>query len=111
MINTAILFAFTGGVSLRVADATRKKAPQTPHRENFNNLSQSVDDYDNVKIILLLVVRNHRDAPPIDFASRRDAKSWQVRPKDETAVATASQPAAGFYVVVCILILFVQLIV
>ena len=26
--------------------------------------------------------------------------AWQVRPQDETAGTTASQPAAGFYVVV-----------
>ena len=56
---------FTGGVCLRVAVATRKKAPPPdPHRENFNNLGQGVDYYDCAETLLLLIVRYHRGAPP-----------------------------------------------
>ena len=35
----------------------KKAPPPDPHRENFNNLGQGIDDYNNVEIILLLVVR------------------------------------------------------
>ena len=48
--GTAILFAFSGG------DPFEKGSPPDPHPKTFNNLGQSVNDYDNVKILLLLVV-------------------------------------------------------
>ena len=56
----------------------KKAPPPDPLRENFNNLGQSVNDYDNVKIILLLVVRNHRDAPPNGtlLPNRRLVSTW-----------------------------------
>ena len=58
-----------------------KKAPPTdPLRENFNNLWQGIDDYNNVEIILLLVVRNHRDAPPNGtlLPNRRLVSTWSL---------------------------------
>ena len=58
MFGTAILIVFTGGAPFE------KGAPPDPHPKTFNNLGQSVNDYDNVKILLLLVVRYHRGAPP-----------------------------------------------
>ena len=42
----------------------KKAPPPDPLRENFNNLGQGVDDYDSAEILFLLVIRNHRGAPP-----------------------------------------------
>ena len=42
----------------------KKAPPPDPHRENFNNWGHGVIVYNCAEIILLLVVRNHRDAPP-----------------------------------------------
>ena len=67
----------------------KKAPPPDPLRENFNNLGQNVDDYNNVEILFLLFVR-----------TTEARRLRQVRPQDETAGTTASQPAAGFYVVV-----------
>ena len=70
--STAILIVFSGG------DPFEKGSPPDPHPKTFNNLGQSVDDYDNVKIILLLVVRNYRDAPPNGtlLPNRRLVSTW-----------------------------------
>ena len=56
----------------------KKAPPPDPHRENFNNLGQGIDDYNNAEIILLLVVRNHRDAPPNGtlLPNRRLVSTW-----------------------------------
>ena len=35
----------------------KKAPPPDPHRENFKNLGQGVDDYDNVDILILLTAR------------------------------------------------------
>ena len=45
------------GMTLRVANTTRKKGLPRPHPKTFNNLGQGIDDYNNAEIILLLVVR------------------------------------------------------
>ena len=58
MFGTAILIVFTGGAPFV------KGAPPDPHPKTFNNLGHGIILYNFTEIILLLAVRNHRDAPP-----------------------------------------------
>ena len=72
MFDTAILIVFTGGAPFE------KGAPPDPHPKTFENLGQNVDDYNNVEILFLLVVSNHRGAPPNGtlLPNRRLVSTW-----------------------------------
>src|SRR5699024_3996444 len=58
----ANLFAFSGGVSLRVADATRKKAPQTPSAKTLI-IGHNYNYYKFYCIYFEQNVSNHSGAP------------------------------------------------
>ena len=56
----------------------KKAPPPDPLRENFNNLGHDIIVYNFTEIILLLAVRNHRDAPPNGtlLPNRRLVSMW-----------------------------------
>ena len=74
MFGTTIVLAFTGG------DPFEKGSPPDPHPKTSNNFGQGKIVYNCAVFLFPLVVRYHRDAPPIGFASRRDAKPWGPAP-------------------------------
>ena len=56
----------------------KKAPPPDPHRENFNNLGHGVGVYKCTEILYLLVVWNHRGAPPNGtlLPNRRLVSAW-----------------------------------
>ena len=74
MFGTAILIVFTGGAPFE------KGAPPDPHPKTFADLGHGVGVYNCAEIILLLVVRNYRDAPPNGtlLPNRRLVSTWSL---------------------------------
>ena len=72
-VGTAILFVLLGEVPFE-----KGTSPRPPPRKLFDNLGHNVIVYKFTEIILLLVVWNHRDAPPNGtlLPNRRLVGAW-----------------------------------
>ena len=58
----------------------KRHLPQTPTAKTFADLGQDVNHYDCAEILLLLIVRYHRDAPPNGtlLPNRRLVSTWSL---------------------------------